>query len=618
MTIIRANRLLSYSIISGALLLGIHTESAAQRKKATARIIHPDFFGVTLNTENFDHKGGISAELISNHSFLKEEGERFPAGWSIVRKEGAAGTMNHDTERPLHEKNKGYLVLNSENPGKIGLTVRNRGFEGIYVREGQNFKLSFYAREEQGNSLKLVARLVNKDGLIIDEERFESKGSDWQKYEAVLSSPITEGGASLEIGLLSRGSLALDMVSLKPAETFMNHGFRADISQAVADLHPSFVRLKIGNLANWKKGLGAPEERDEKYSEPGLFEYLQFCEDIGSGAVPVVALEGDKANEDETEAYIREILGLLEFATSTDRRSSLAKKRAEMGHEKPFNIAYLTLGDREKMTSKSVEKFTAAYKAIKREFPEIKVIGSAGESTEGSDYATAWEMATDLRLPFMSEQLHENAVWLDENRDRYDFFNRNDSKVVVGEFTSSANDLKSAITEAAFLSNLEKNADVVSLVSYAPVLDEENGLLEYDAKGVYPTANYYVQQLFASNLGDEFLDRVTYVREFNKAIAVSCVRDNESGDVIVKISNNADKDGHVQIDLRRLSVETLTMEQSMIRNKDGKIENTVTNPNAVVPKHRKLKVGASNFMVDSWANSYMVLRFSGNKSTAMR
>ena len=383
------------------------------------------------------------------------------------------------------------------------------------------------------------------------------------------------------------------MISLFPQKTFHNrpNGLRADLAQVIADLKPKFMRFPGGCLAHgdgldnmyrWKDTIGPIETRREQpnlwnYHQTvglGYFEYFQFCEDVGAKPLPVVPAgvccpnTGAKYNglwEQGQQGlplsvmpdYVQEVLDLIEWANGP-ATSTWGAKRAEAGHPEPFGLEYLAIGNEDRITPIFKERFKLIYAAVKAQYPEIIVIGTVGPRPAGEDYDLGWQFARDQQVDMVDEHVYEQPGWFWDNLQRFDAYNRADPTVYLGEFAAHdvgrRSTLRSALAEAAYMTALERNGDVVRLVSYAPLLGKqrrsqwEPDLIYFDNTTIYPTINYYVQQMFGANSGDQYLP-TTVSFEQDKTLAAACVRDSNSGDLILKLVSRADTPVRAEFDL---------------------------------------------------------------------
>lgn len=569
------------------------TATFAQRQKA----ISPDLFGIFFEDISYAADGGLYAELIQNRSFeytgSDHRGWNPMTAWEYTPKGFAYGKISVETKSPLNENNPHYVVLDIQDAGKEGLGITNYGFNGIPVKEGEQYDVSLFANKLTGNAMPVTVSLRNKKGDIYGETTFDIKDKNWQKYAGSITVNKSDDSACLVIIAKGIGELAIDQVSLFPKHTFKSrqNGMRVDLGQAIADLHPKFMRFPggclvhgdgIANIYNWKNTIGPLEARVDQrniwnYHQSvglGYFEYFQFCEDIGAKPVPILAAAVSCQNSGGTwaiggtgqkgipmqdmQAYIQDVLDLIEYANGP-ATSAWGAKRAAAGHPEPFHLQYLGIGNEDKMTPGFEERFTMIYNVVKAKHPEITVIGTAGPFSEGEDYEKGWEIVNKLKVPVVDEHYYNDPEWFLKNNLRYDKYDRKKAKVYVGEYASKGNKFINAISEAAYMTSLERNGDVVHMASYAPLLAKKGNtnwnpdLIYFDNTGVYPTVNYYVQQLFSSNTGDVYIsDVVTFERKKDSTLAASCVKDTKTGDIIVKLVNAGGTDAKINVNLKAL------------------------------------------------------------------
>lgn len=455
--------------------------------------------------------------------------------------------------------------------------------------EGENEELPVWAPHEDDalappsrdtGFSPLVARLESQSGEVLGEAVLPSPGKNWTRLSATITAGKTDEAARFVLLMNTPGGLALDVISLFPQRTFRGrpNGLRADLAQMLADLKPKFVRFPggclvhgngLGNLYRWKDTIGPIEERREQanlwgYHQTvglGYFEYFQFCEDIGAKPLPVVAAgvccqnsgytsgQGQKGLPlDEMPAYIQDVLDLIEWANGS-ADSFWGAQRARAGHSEPFGLEYLGVGNEDHITPAFQERFTLIYEAVKAKHPEITVVGTVGPSHSGRDYDAGWKIARELNLQLVDEHYYEKPDWFWENLPRYDACDRAAPAVYLGEYAAHESDrkntLRSALAEAAYMTALERNGDVVRLASYAPLLAKRGhfhwvpDLIYFDNTQISLTINYYVQQLFAANAGDVSLPAQVNFPHHAQTLAVSCVQDRPSGDLILKIVSRA-------------------------------------------------------------------------------
>jgi GH43 family beta-xylosidase/alpha-L-arabinofuranosidase len=526
----------------------------------SGKAISRDLIGIFFEDINYAADGGLYAELVQNRSFEYSPVERNEwnplTAWEEVARDGARGSLKITDAVPVHPNNPHYLVVETTEPGG-GFGLMNNGFDGIVVRAGDKYDFSIIARQlftgarwggsgRLDQAAQLLVRLETKSGELIAEQKLEIVGRDWKRFAATLTPAKSDDAARLVVLSQTRGGIALDMVSLFPQKTFKNrpNGLRADLAQSIADLKPKFVRFPggclvhgygLGNLYRWQDTVGPVEQRRAQpniwgYHQTmglGYFEYFQFCADIGAIPLPVVAAgvccqnadhQGGTGQRgiplDEMPAYIQEVLNLIEWANGP-ATSKWGAVRAAAGRPEPFNLKYLGVGNEDHITPVFRERFQMLFDAIKAKHPEIVVVGTVGPAPDGPDFVNGWKIADELNIPMVDEHYYQSPQWFWNNLQRYDSYDRTKSKVYLGEYaahdTGRRTTLRSALAEAAFLTSLERNADIVPFASYAPLLGKRGhtqwnpNLIYFSNTEVAPTINYHVQQLFSVHGGDVYL-----------------------------------------------------------------------------------------------------------------
>ena len=553
-----------------------------------ARPISDKLIGVFFEDINYGADGGLYAELIQNRDFEYSSADRKEwngaYAWTL---EGNGGkfTIEAGTE-PIHANNPHYAILDIHQPGVM---LKNTGYDGIVLKKGEKYDFSLFGRIPAGKKGgKIHVLLLDKDGKEVARTSVKITSANWKKQQAVLKVNADVNAGSLALIPQQAGTYELDMISLFPQHTFHGHtnGLRADLAQAIADLHPRFVRFPggcvahgngIANIYDWKGSIGPLEARKPLrnlwgYHQTrglGYFEYFQFCEDMGAEPVPVVAagvpcqnsacipgklLSGGQQGGipmEEMDAYVQDILDLIEYANGDPKTNKWAKMRAEAGHPEPFNLKYIGIGNEDLITDIFEERFTMIYEAVKKQYPEVTVIGTVGPFYEGSDYEEGWELATRLNVPMVDEHYYNTPGWFINNQDFYDRYDRSKPKVYLGEYAAHLpgrpNNIETALAEALYLTSVERNGDVVQMSSYAPLLAKEGhtqwnpDLIYFNNQEVKPTVGYYTQLLYGQHTGDSYLpseNRTDNPRaDVNKRIASSVVRDSRTGDIIVKLVN---------------------------------------------------------------------------------
>ena len=536
--------------------------------------------GVFFEDINYAADGGLYAELLQNRDFeyALSDKEGNDKTWNSTKAwhlNGDGAIFSIDSVSPIHPNNLHYAVLKIE---KAGAGLVNEGWDGIAIKAGDKYNISVFARNPDKKIKKLLIRLIGKNGENYGQTILQTKASGWNKLEAVLTAIKSVSDAQLEIIPQTSGTINLDMISLFPQKTFKNHknGLRADLAQTIADIHPRFIRFPggcvahgdgLGNIYRWKNTVGPLESRKPQknlwgYHQSvglGYYEYFQFCDDIGAEPLPVIAAGVPCQNSAtggagqqggipmcDMDNYVQDVLDLIEWANG-DAKTKWGKIRAEAGHPKPFNLKYVGIGNEDLINDIFEERFTMIYKAVKEKYPEITVIGTVGPTFEGTDYTEGWKIAAKLQVPMVDEHYYQSPGWFINNQDYYDKYDRSKSKVYLGEYASWGSTIYNALSEALYLTALERNGDVVSMSSYAPLLAKEGhtqwnpDLIYFNNTEVKPTVNYSVQQLYGQNSGDTYLASDVKLSDKNesigKRVAVSVVRGSKSNDLIVKLVN---------------------------------------------------------------------------------
>jgi alpha-L-arabinofuranosidase len=555
---------------------------------AEAKPISDVLTGIFFEDINYAADGGLYAELIQNRDFeyTLSDKEGRDKNWNSLHSwslsEGTDMGFHIDSTAPIHPNNPHYAVLEVLKQGGTGALI-NVGYDGIALKKGEKYNFSIFAKQLENKNGKLAIRLQGKNGETYAQTTIGGLSSGWQKRNALLTASADASDAHLEIVPLAVGKYALDMVSLFPQNTFLGHpnGLRKDLVQTLADIHPRFVRFPGGcvshgdgldNIYRWKNTIGPLEARKPQrnlwnYHQTaglGYFEYFQFCEDIGAQPLPVMAAGVPCQNSAtggggqqggiplcEMDQYIQDILDLIEWANGDAKTTQWGKVRAQAGHPKPFNLKYVGIGNEDLITDIFEERFSMIFKKIKEMHPEITVIGTVGPSFEGTDYEEGWDIASRLAVPMVDEHYYQSPGWFINHQDYYDLYDRSKPKVYLGEYAAHvpgrANNLETALAEALYMTTLERNGDVVSMASYAPLLAREGhtqwtpDLIYFNNTEVKPTTGYQVQKLFGQNAGDRYLSNSLQLnlRDENvqKRVAVSVVRDSKTGDLVVKLVN---------------------------------------------------------------------------------
>lgn len=640
------------TILALSLAMGLQAQQHVMTvdvAKPTAKI-QPTMYGIFFEDINFGADGGLYAELVKNRSF------EFPqpfVGWVPF------GNVTIQSENPCFDRNPHYVrVVNDGRLLRAGLD--NEGFTGIGLKQGEEYRFSVYARTPDADPMKLSIELVRADGSNPLKKEIEIKGSDWKKQTIILQSPFTDTHARLRIVLLTEGIVDMDHVSLFPVKTWKGreNGLRADLAQALYDLNPGVFRFPGGciiegnSLATryqWKNSVGPVENRplnENRWNYTfkhkafpdyfqslglGFYEYFLLSEDIGAEPLPVISCGLScqyESNEvvplDELDPYVQDALDLIEFANG-DVNTTWGKVRAEMGHPEPFNLKMIAVGN-EQWDKVYVERLEVFTKAIREKYPNIKVIGSSGPSASGDKFDYLWPEMKRVGVDLVDEHYYMEPKWFLENAKRYDSYDRKGPKVFAGEYaahdhpTGKANNLFAALSEAAFMTGLERNADVVHLATYAPLFAHVDAwqwnpdLIWYDNLRMMRTPNYYVQQMYGMNAGTDVL-RLQMDGEpvaGQDSLYATAALDAPTGEIILKLVNVGAKPSDVKIDFNGLKKRQLVSGSCIyLQNDDWKTVNSLEQE-ILVPRVRPVQVKGQSMNIQLPARSFGVYRLQLN------
>jgi len=640
--------------VIAALLLSVRTMAAPVQiqvdcAKPTVEL-SPYLYGLFFEDINYGADGGLYAELVQNRSFeyfnieprdhLREKtaGDMNPMyAWEIIERGGAKCHTTVSRWTPLNRTNENYLTIYIDKPGD-GIGVANLGYDGIPIKQGETYDVSLYALLRDGDKdASLVVSLEGEDGTIYGSFQTGSLTPSWQKYSGTITASQSTDKARLTVvtKAAKTGKLLLDMVSLFPEKTFKGrrNGLRPDLAQALADLHPKFLRFPGGCIVHgyglaqsyrWKDSVGDVAERRANhttwgYHETlglGYYEYFQFCEDIGAAPLPVLPVGVscgfnfyECAAMDELDDWIQDAVDLIEFANGP-ADSKWGGLRARMGHPEPFGLKYICLGNEEHDTPQVRERFPLFVAALEKAHPEIKIIGTSGLSAKTPLY----DFMKKLGVHSSDEHYYSDPEWFIKNQNRFDTMDRNGPRRFVGEYASNGNTLFNAIAEAAFLTGVERNGDLVEMTAYAPLLAHVDhidwpkaNMIYFNKQGLVKTPNYYVQQMFSCNKGDRYLgNRVVSANKMAPDIAVSATRDNSTKEIILKLVNYGGKDVDADIYLAGITHLDPQAEVSVLTG-NPKAVNTLRNPDAIVPRKMAVKAG-ERFQYTIPAYSVQVIR----------
>lgn len=613
--------------------------------RPTAKI-QPTMYGIFFEDINFGADGGLYAELVKNRSF------EFPqpfVGWIPF------GNVTVQDAEPCFDRNPHYVrIVNDGRLLRAGLD--NEGYRGIGLKQGEEYRFTAYTRTPDARPMKLSIELVNSRGENLLKREIEISGNSWQKQTVVLQSPFTDAHSRLRVVLLTEGTVDMDHISLFPVKTWKNreNGLRADLAQALYDLNPGVFRFPGGciiegnSLATryqWKNSVGPVENRPlnenrwnytfkhkafpDYFQSLGLgyYEYFLLSEDLGAEPLPVLSCGLScqyESNEvvplDELDPYVQDALDLIEFANGPVT-STWGKLRAEMGHPEPFHLKMIGIGNEQwdKVYTERLEVFT---KAIRARYPDIKIVGSSGPNADGDKFDYLWPEMKRIGVDLVDEHYYMAPDWFFANAARYDNYDRRGPKVFAGEYashdhpTGKANNFLAALSEAAFMTGLERNADVVHLATYAPLFAHVDAwqwnpdLIWFDNLRMMRTPNYYVQQMYGMNAGTDVLR----LQMDGKPVAgqdslyATASLDAPTGEIILKLVNAGSTPAQVQVYFNGLKKRQLIGGScTYLQNCDWKTVNTLEQE-ALAPRIRPVQVGAQSLDLELQPRSFSVYR----------
>jgi len=613
--------------------------------------INPAMWGVFFEDINFGADGGLYAELVKNRSF------EFPEslmGWHVPAAAAASTELLVQKDPAAKPANAHYLVMKSRGGEAV---IENEGFRGMGVKAGEAYNFSVKTRG--ASEIPLRVDLVGPSGLVLASGHVTAGGGpSWMERKVVLVAQYTEWRAALRLTLEGFGPTDLDFVSLFPQNTWKERpgGLRADMVQALADMKPGFLRFPGGCIVEgsrlelryqWKKTIGPVEDRELLFNRwnaefkhrptpdyyqtfgLGFFEYFQLCEDIGAEPLPILNCgmacqfnSGELVAMDKLDPFIQDALDLIEFANGPVT-SEWGARRAALGHPKPFGLKMLGIGN-EQWGPQYVERYAKFAEVLRQKTTGVALVGAAGPSPDDERFHFLWPKMREMKADIVDEHSYAAPDWFFDSATRYDNYDRKGPKVFMGEYAAQSvktvspdnkNTWRCALSEAAFMTGLERNADVVRMASYAPLFAHADAwqwtpnMIWTDNLRTMPTPNYHVQRLFARNRGDRIIPVVISdaAGDEVKRFFASSTLDEKTGEVIVKLVNGTSQASTSAIELTGVaSVKAGTM--TMLHADNLEAVNTLDVPNTVSPNETAFSPTSAKFSVTLPANSFVVLR----------
>ncbi len=625
-------------------------------------------YGIFFEDINYAADGGLYGELVKNRSF------EFPnhlAGWDI------SGKVSLKDDGPF-KKNPHYVRLSPSGHNDKHTMIENHGFFGMGVKGGEEYRFSVWARVPDGGTAKLWIDLVDNATMGDDQKLgntgVEVSGKEWKKYTAIIKPKTTFAKAHLRVWGDAKVTTDVEHVSLFPVDTYKGHenGMRKDLAESLEQLHPGVFRFPGGCIVEgtdlatryqWKNSVGPVENRPlnenrwhytftHRYFPDyfqsyglGFFEYFQLSEEIGAEPLPVVSVglscefqNGSNRSDahvpvDQLQPYIDDVLDLIEFANGDPATNQWAKLRADMGHPAPFNLKYVGIGN-EQWGAIYPENLKPFVEQVRKKYPNIKIVGTSGPDSEGKEFEYLWPEMRKMGADLVDEHYYRNEAWFlgtpeakqrwgNCGANRYDSYPRKGPKVFAGEYACHGagkkwNHFNAALMEAAFMTGLERNADVVEMATYAPLFAHVEGwqwrpdAIWYDNLRKFNSCAYYVQQLYSLNKGTNMLSLTMNGKPVagnpdQDGLFASAVLDKGTNEVIVKVVNTGDQPQEVTLNLKGMKG---SHEAQLISFHSDNLtaENTLDEPEKIVPKTSTLTVNAPQQSVSIPARTFYIYK----------
>jgi alpha-L-arabinofuranosidase len=632
----------------------------AQTRNITVELNKPGaripktLFGLFFEDINFGADGGLYPERVKNRSF------EFPnpmMGWKPLDPRDTTGQLQiFDAGSIKDTPNSHYLRIKAP-AGNKRFGIVNEGFRGIGVQQGNDYRFSVKARRIDGSPTLRVE--VVDGGRVIGETQVSGFTNLWKTYTAAVRTSSTSNKAQINLILEGGGAVDVDLVSLYPKDTWQNrpNGLRTDLVKLLKELKPGFLRFPGGCIVEgrtldqryqWKTTIGGLDERrliinrwntefnwrltPDYFQSFGLgyYEYFLLSEDIGAEPLPILNCgmacqfnSSELAPLEDLDHYIQDAIDLIEFANAPVT-TRWGRKRAEMGHPKPFNLKMIGIGN-EQWGPQYVERYEVFAKVLKQKYPNIALVSSVGPAPDGERFDYLWQQMRALKADLVDEHYYSAPKWFRENAGRYDSYPRTGPKVFAGEYAAQSvgiaspdnrNNWECALSEAAFITGLERNSDVVQMSSYAPLFGHVDAwqwtpnLIWFDNLRSFGTANYQVQKMFGTNQGTRqlpvLLDGSTKngVNDLYASVAV----DEQSGEVILKVVNTGSSSSEVRITLTGATGAGKTGTALILQSSDLKAENSLDHPTKIAPFVKQLRTAGGEFDYTFMPHSMTVLR----------
>ena len=657
----RTTLLISFLAAVSTLTMSAQVNTFHVKTNKVGAPIQPTMYGIFFEDINYAADGGLYAELVKNRSF------EFPSnhfqGWSV------AGNVALRNDGPF-ERNPHYVRLSAAGHPHKHTVLENEGFFGIGLKAGEKYRFSVWARcVEAGKEASIRVEFIDRSTMGEQQasvkEYITVNSTEWQKYEVEMTAAVTDPKAVLRIFLRGDNAVDLEHISLFPKDTWRGreNGLRKDLAQALYDLHPGLFRFPGGCIVEgtdletryqWKNTVGPVENRplnenrwqytfdyrffSDYYQSYGLgfYEYFLLSEDIGAEPLPVLscglACQFQNENEeahcpvDHLDEYIQDALDLIEFANgSVD--SKWGAVRASMGHPDPFNLKYIAIGN-EQWDQTYVDHLEPFVAAIRKAYPDIKIVGTSGPNSEGEQFDFLWPEMKKVGADLVDEHFYRPESWFLSQGARYDSYDRKGPKVFAGEYACHGkgkkwNHFEASLLEAAFMTGLERNADVVHMATYAPIFAHIEGwqwrpdLIWFDNLRSMRSCSYYVQQLYTTYKGTNVLSltmdgRAVTGAEDQNGLFASSVFDADNNSIYVKVVNVSDIPQDIKLVFDGLKKKQNVRQVAVVtyRSDDLDAENTLDEPEKIVPQTEEVSAEGQSFALTIAPKTFTVIIFN--------
>ena len=622
--------------------------------------IAPTMYGIFFEDINFAADGGLYAELVKNRSF---EFTLPKMGW--LEPNSNRHTYNTESgiavvvQKTNTESNANFLQVTVNNPK--GYQLINEGFRGMSIKKSEVYDFSINIAKPQGIT-KVIAELLDEDENIIGSTTILPDSKNWTTYEAFITASQTSEKAQLRLRFEGKGTIDLDMISLFPQNTWKNRkkGLRKDLVELIEGLNPGFLRFPGGCIVEgrtlarryqWKKTIGPIENRSSLINRwntefnhrltpdyfqsfgIGFFEYFQLSEDLGAEPLPILGCgmacqfnTGELVPMDELGPYIQDALDLIEFANGTID-TPWGKLRHEMGHPEPFHMKYIGIGN-EQWGPEYIKRYKEFDKAIKNKYPEMIIVSGSGPFPEGDFFEYGWKELKEMNAEIVDEHYYKSPEWFRANADRYDSYDRNGPQVFAGEYAAQSvataspeneNNWECALSEAAFMTGIERNADLVRMTSYAPLMAHTEGwqwktdLIWFNNLNSYGTPSYYVQKMYGQNPGTHLLKTLVNGEKAvgQENIYASSVYDENSKEILIKLVNTSESERAVQVNIKGFSFTPKFTAETLAYD-DLNAVNSIDSPEKISTDIQELYWNTKTNSINLPAMSFRILKFRKN------